>query len=207
MYQICINRIEKSTKVEGFGNRYCIWLQGCSIRCPGCSNENMWEFGNAPTYSVDQVIEDIFQQKQIEGLTIMGGEPFDQKQAVSALVMKATMKGYSIILFTGYIYEELKKMNNRYVNSILKYTDLLIDGPFIQQELDFSRPWIGSKNQRYLFLSDKYSQYDLDRAILRPKLEIRIKSNGRIRINGMGDIDKLRQKIVVEENKKIEDKK
>lgn len=201
MCKICINRIEKNTKVEGFGIRYCIWVQGCSIRCEGCANQGLWEFGQAPLYSVDEIVSDILAQKdRIEGITIMGGEPMDQKSAIAQLLPRVRSKGYTIIVFTGYVYEDLKRRGDADIEVIMENVDLLIDGPFIKKLLDFSRPWIGSINQRYLFLSGRYSEQMIEKANTKLKIEIRIGTDGRIKINGMNDMNKLKRLIDIEED-------
>ena len=182
-----INRIVKQTRTEGFGNRYCIWVQGCSICCKGCINREMWDKTEGEIYSVTSLIKDIEHQgKRIEGITVLGGEPFEQTQGLLELVRKCKEKGYTVILFTGFLYEQiLEKKEQR---DVLSYTDLLIDGPYMEEKRDFSRPWSGSSNQKYIFLSDKYSEKDLEK--VENKLEIRISKDGAVWINGMGNINK-----------------
>ena len=189
MCKICINRIEKSTRVEGFGTRYCIWVQGCSIRCKGCANREMWETTGGETYSVNDIIKDIeCLGEKIEGITVLGGEPFDQPKGLYELTRKCQERGYTVILFTGFLYEGLLEQKEK--RNILEYTDLLIDGPYVEEKKDFSRPWVGSANQRYIFLSARYSERDLKG--IKNKLEIRISEKGNIMINGMGNLSLCR---------------
>ncbi len=184
-----IGRIERNTSVEGFGNRYCLWFQGCSIRCKGCANFEMWETDGGRLYSVADILKDIeCQGSKIEGITILGGEPFEQPRGLYELTKKCQERGYSVILFTGFLYEELMKQEGK--KDILKYTDLLIDGPYIEEKKELSRPWVGSSNQRYWFLSEKYSEDDLEG--IKNKLEIRISKGGSIMINGMCTCDVFR---------------
>ena len=75
----------------------------------------------------------------------------------------------------------------------MKNIDLLIDGEFIEEEKDFSRPWVGSKNQNYHFLSDRFNEKILEE--YKNKIEINIEKNGRIFINGMGDFEKFTQNL------------
>lgn len=188
--QIFVNRIIKSTRVEGFGSRYCIWVQGCSIRCQQCSNKEMWDKEHGKIYDVDDIVGDIFKQgANIEGVTFLGGEPFEQSRAVAIISEKVKKKGYSVITFTGYQYIYLKSNLNKDIQKLLKNTDLLIDGPFRIEKLDYSRPWVGSSNQRYIFLSDRYKSQELEN--IKNKFEIRIDDNGKIAINGMGDYKKI----------------
>lgn len=188
--QIFINRIVKNTGVEGFGYRYCIWVQGCSIHCSYCSNKDMWDKKQGKIYNVNEIIIDIFKQEDnIEGVTFLGGEPFEQAEALAIIAKKVKNKGYSVITFTGYEYVYLKSSLNKHICNLLKYTDLLIDGPFKIEELDYSRPWVGSSNQKYIFLSNRYKREELDK--IKNKFEIHINNKGNITINGMGDYKNL----------------
>lgn len=189
--KVRVNRIIKKTKTEGFGKRYCIWVQGCSIRCSGCKNQHMWSFKGGEEVEIDRVIRDIELQEDIEGITFLGGEPLDQKEAVTEILKAAKKQRLSTIVFTGYRYEEL--LCSSETRKLLKYTDLLIDGEFRQEEMDFSRPWIGSKNQRYLFLSDRYEKGDLLNRQYKTKYELRIYPEGTIMVNGIGNLEILEQ--------------
>jgi anaerobic ribonucleoside-triphosphate reductase activating protein len=103
---------------------------------------------------VDVLFKQIQEQKEtIEGVTFLGGEPFEQAEALSYIAQKVQCMGLSVLTFTGYKYETLLGLNNKHVNKLLANTDLLIDGEFQEQNLDYSRPWVGSSNQRYLLLT------------------------------------------------------
>ncbi len=194
--KIKINRIIKQTRAEGFGVRYCIWVQGCSIRCPDCKNQHMWSFTDGEEVETKQVIQDIKSQTDIEGITLLGGEPLDQREAVADILKAAKEANLSTIVFTGYIYEDLVHGQDENTECILAHTDLLIDGPFKGNEKDFSRPWVGSNNQRYLFLSDRYCEKDLYGKHYENKYEMRIFPGGKVMVNGMGDLDKFHQILV-----------
>ncbi len=118
-----------------------------------------------------------------EGITVLGGEPFDQKEGVADLVEKAWSKGLSTVVFSGYTMEHLKALHDEHVDRVLKYTDVLIDGPFDKTQLPAHLPLIGSANQRFRFISDRYSLEDF----LQNKLEIRVKKDGTVSINGMAN--------------------
>lgn len=202
--KVLINKIIKKTKVEGFGNRYCIWFQGCNIHCPDCANQHMWSFEKGKELEVTQIVKDIEKQEDIEGITLLGGEPLDQIEASVYLVKAARIMGLSTIVFTGYIYENLIHKRNPLLEELLKFTDLLIDGPFKKEMLDYSRLWVGSKNQRYIFLSERYSDKELKKDVLKNKYEIRISPNGIISLNGMGDLSRLGKIIELKGGRKSE---
>ena len=142
---------------------------------------------------IEWVIQDIKVQAGIEGITILGGEPLDQKEAVAKILQSVQEMGLSTIIFTGYTYENLLDETDEILKRVLSYTDLLIDGPFRQEQIDFSRPWVSSENQRYLFLSSRYNEEDLYDGYYRNKYEVRIYPDGTIKVNGMGDLNTFNQ--------------
>lgn len=181
------------TKVEGPGTRFCIWVQGCSRHCDGCWAKNTWSFEPNQLITVDEMFELIQGQKEIEGVTFLGGEPFEQAGALSKLAEKVRAVGLSVLTFTGGCYEDLKNSNDEDILSLLNNTDLLIDGQFLKSEFDLSRPWVGSKNQRYIFLTDRYSIDEI--MTYKNKAEIRIDKDGGFFINGMGNFEDLSLKL------------
>ena len=128
-------------------------------------------------------------RKDLEGLTLLGGEPFDQAQEAAQLAKEAKKHGLSVLTFTGYRLEELRKKGPA-ERKLLKRTDLLIDGPFEEEKKSFDRPLVGSSNQRFHFLTDRYKKEDI--MSWKNSFEIRIDQDGRIWINGMGDLAGLR---------------
>ncbi|WP_239094292.1 anaerobic ribonucleoside-triphosphate reductase activating protein [Bacillus sp. B15-48] len=191
MPTIQISRIVKATRVEGPGLRYCIWVQGCPIHCEGCFNPNTWSFNGGTPMETDDIFREIkkvlAETPELEGITFLGGEPFSQAQPLSLLAKRIRELGLSIVTFTGYEYEKLKKANNQVWNELLMQTDLLIDGPYLQSQHDLSRPWIGSKNQQYRFLTDVYKHLKEELLTINNKLEVRIHPNGTITANGMAE--------------------
>ncbi len=185
--KVRVHKILKKTKVEGPGVRYCIWFQGCSRRCKGCWAKATWAPDGGKELDAEEILKDILATKGIEGVTFLGGEPFEQPQALEYLAREVKEAGLSVVCFTGGKLEDIK---NR---EILNYIDLLIDGEYKEEEQDFSRPWVGSKNQRYHFLTDRYDEKILTE--YRNKIEINIQKNGLIFINGMGDFEKLTRKL------------
>ena len=186
-------KILKKTKVEGPGIRFCIWVQGCSKHCNGCYAKESWDKNGGYLINIEELFEQIKNQKEIEGVTFLGGEPFEQAEALSLLSKMIKEINLSILTFSGNTYEELLKKNDIHINELLKYSDLLIDGGFEKDKFDLSRAWVGSKNQRYIFLSDRYTEMDIIN--IKNKVEMRIQKNGEIFMNGMGDFDKLLKQL------------
>lgn len=202
-HSIRLNRVIRKTSVEGFGTRYCIWMQGCSIRCKGCLNQHMWNPLGGFLINVHDLVDDILQTKGIEGITILGGEPFDQIASLLLLLSGVSGKGLSVIVFSGHTIQEIQNNQDVLFRKCLEYVDVLIDGPFVEERKEFSRPWIGSDNQNYYFLSNRYSKEDLYSSEYSNKYEVRIDMHGRIQVNGMGRLDLLEKVLMLRGDEKI----
>ena len=183
--------ILKTTKVEGPGVRYCIWTQGCSRHCKGCQAVHTWSHSGGILIDVKDIIEDIKSQKNIEGVTFLGGEPFEQAEALGIIAKEVQKLGLSVLCFTGFLLEELRQEEKNRL--LLDNIDLLIDGEFKQELVDYSRPWCGSSNQRYHFLTSRYNEEIFEK--YKNKVEVNISKNGVIFMNGMGNFDEILQKI------------
>ena len=165
------------TEVEGPNKRFCLWVQGCKKHCVGCWAKETWKFGVGTDYSVEKLTELITNQKEIEGVTFLGGEPFEQAEPLSRFAQNVKKLGLSVVCFTGYTIEELRAKNSQAVNKLLENIDLLVDGGFEKDNFDLSRPWVGSSNQRYIFLTDFYSPEEIKK--YKNKVEVRISEGGK----------------------------
>ena len=190
---IGVYKILTNTRVEGPGIRFCIWTQGCKKRCPGCWAKETWSFDNGVSYKIEDLYKMIISEKNIEGVTFLGGEPFEQAEELSHLAKLIKSSNLSIVCFTGYTLEELKSKNDGAVNEFLKYIDLLIDGGFEKDKFDLSRPWVGSSNQRYIFLTDFYSIKDIEK--YSNKVEAHLLPDGKLELNGMGNFEKIKKQL------------
>jgi anaerobic ribonucleoside-triphosphate reductase activating protein len=185
------SRFLAATEAEGPGVRAALWLQGCAVHCPGCFNPQLWApRGGAltPTAETARAWVDQARSAGAAGVTLLGGEPFDQA-AASAVVAEAFRDaGLTVMTFSGYPLERLIAWSAERadVARLLAATDLLCDGPYLQELPDPHRPWIGSRNQGIRALTDAHA--DEVRAIAvhgRPDtLEIRIARDGTVGVNG-----------------------
>ena len=98
-------KILEKTKVEGPNIRFCIWVQGCSRHCKGCYAKNTWNKNAGMLFSVDEIIKKIMAQKDIEGVTFLGGEPFEQAEPLAYIAQKCKEKNLGVLTFTGGTYE------------------------------------------------------------------------------------------------------
>jgi anaerobic ribonucleoside-triphosphate reductase activating protein len=152
MSTIKVNYIGKKLHAQGPGTRYTIWTQGCSIHCPGCSNKDTWDFNKGTEYDIKVLAEDILSTNGIDGVTITGGEPLDQFDAVYELC-HCIFKEKSIFLTTGYSTLNLERAK------IITVLDMLCCGPF---ELDkkCNDGWRGSSNQDVVYLTERGKKQD-----------------------------------------------
>lgn len=181
MTTLRVAHIEPATRAEGPGTRWAIWAQGCSIGCPGCCNPHTWDAGAGTTYSVPDLIDQML-VAPVEGVTLLGGEPFDQPDGLATLAEAAQRAGLGVMTFTGYRHEVLRRGSRPGWAALLAATDLLVDGPYLQDRRDTVRPWLGSSNQRFIHLSDRYRSLALDDR--RDQIEVRIRRDGAVAING-----------------------
>ena len=118
----------------------------------------------------------------IEGITLLGGEPFAHAGGAAALAEAAHDLDLSVMVFTGYPLDELRENTDEPIRRLLAHTDILVDGPYLRERPETRRRWIGSANQRVHFLSDRCSPDD-PRWLLPNTLEIRL-HGGEVTING-----------------------
>lgn len=147
------------TEAEGPGKRFAIWVQGCEHRCPGCCNLTMQEIRKniiVDTKDLIELIQKSMLEDEIEGLSFIGGEPMLQAEGLYEVAKWAHTVGLTVLVFTGYLFSELKEMRNDSVEKLLSEIDVLVDGPFLQEQYDNERDWVGSKNQKIYFLSEAY---------------------------------------------------
>jgi anaerobic ribonucleoside-triphosphate reductase activating protein len=187
-------RFLPATVAEGPGRRAALWAQGCSIRCPGCFNPHSWPAtgGELIPWPVlaDRVLA-AAAADQVEGLTLLGGEPFDQAGPLAALAEAVRGAGLSVMTFTGHVLEDLRAAGRADWDRLLAATDLLVDGPYVAERPERHRPWIGSDNQRFWFLTDRYAHLAADLGAIPNRLEIRIARSGQVAVNGFATVATL----------------
>jgi len=145
------------TEAEGPGRRYALWLQGCPLRCPGCCNPHMIADVVVEWLSVDALAQEICSSPDIEGLTVIGGEPFAQAEALAELARRVRLNGLSVMVFSGYTFAQLSSSLDPSYARLLSEIDLLIDGPYVAAKHVEDRRWVGSSNQRAHFLTERYA--------------------------------------------------
>ncbi|MFG1638973.1 4Fe-4S single cluster domain-containing protein [Amycolatopsis sp. NPDC049252] len=177
-----LHRIVDVTAAEGPGLRCAVWTQGCSVRCPGCFNPQTWTTRGGTLLPWQELVSRVLAVEGIEGVTLLGGEPFDQPEPLGAFASAVRSEGLSVMTFTGHVLEDLPP------SALLDATDLLVDGPFLADRPEPTRPWVGSVNQRFHFLTDRY-----DESIFATpnRLELTIAPDGAIELNGFATTEVL----------------
>lgn len=148
---IYLYRIYHHSTVDGPGRRSVIQVAGCSIRCAGCYVPETHERANGKLTSIAEIVEEVEKRSgEHDGVTILGGEPFDQIEGLEILVARLKEKGFHLTIYSGFTLESLLARDCQSVNQILAETDLLIDGAF-QRELSANAgEYRGSSNQRLI---------------------------------------------------------
>lgn len=144
--------IVRESIVDGPGIRFTVFCQGCPHNCPGCHNPETHDFSGGSLCSIDRLMEEIDKDPLLAGVTFSGGEPFAQAGAFENMAARVKEKGLSLTVFSGYTYEQLLEMSEKdtHVKGLLSLTDILIDGPFINDLRDLTLQFRGSSNQRLI---------------------------------------------------------
>ncbi|MCD8198051.1 MAG: anaerobic ribonucleoside-triphosphate reductase activating protein [Lachnospiraceae bacterium] len=138
--------------VDGPGLRYVIFTQGCPHHCPGCHNPQTHDFAGGHIADVEKILGEIVANPLLGGVTFSGGEPFCQARALVPIAETVKAAGQHLMIYTGYLYEELLKMPDSGVQRLLTLADILVDGPFILAQRDLTLQYRGSVNQRVIDL-------------------------------------------------------
>lgn len=177
----------ESTEVEGPGKRFALWVQGCTINCPGCCNQHYLDFEPKHIVETSQVLEWIAESMQtnnIEGITLLGGEPTLQARGLSEIAVGSQKLGLSVMVFSGFKIEQLKRSPMPGVQQLLDATDILVDGPYVANLLEKERNWAGSSNQTFHFLTERYKPgIEFDSEYSRG-IEMRVDASGGVHVNG-----------------------
>ena len=151
-FSIWLYRLYHHSTVDGPGRRSVVQVSGCSIRCQGCFVPQTHERENGTLVSISTIVDEVVGNRaEHDGVTILGGEPFDQPDQVAELVSRLKLKGFHVTIYTGQTLEALIGMKAPNVEYILAHTDLLIDGPFVRELRDGAGEYRGSRNQRLIY--------------------------------------------------------
>ena len=157
--------IKKTDIADGDGVRASLFVSGCRNCCKGCFQPETWDFkyGTEFTQETENQILEFLRPSYISGLTVLGGEPFEEEnQRILAPFLRKVKETYpskTIWCYTGYVLEkdllpEDGRKHCEATGEMLKYIDILVDGPFIEEQKNISLKFRGSENQRILKLKE-----------------------------------------------------
>jgi anaerobic ribonucleoside-triphosphate reductase activating protein len=167
--------------VNGPGVRAVVWMQGCSLGCPGCFNPETHTFDAGERVAVDDLLARLAGlEGKIEGVTISGGEPLQQRGPLLRLLQRVRQEtSLTSLLFSGFTWAEIQKMPD--APALLACLDVLIAGRY-QTSQRLARDLRGSANKSVHFLSNRYSLSDLQAT---PSAEVIITPEGNIMVSGI----------------------
>lgn len=162
-----VGQIFKADIANGIGVRVSVFVSGCTNRCPGCFQPETWDFAYGQPY--DQVMEDGIMEElshdYYEGLSILGGEPFEPSNQAGLIALirrvKKELPRKTIWMYTGFVYEDLLPGGKRYTDvtdEILDSIDVLVDGKFEEEKKNIRLKFRGSENQRVIDMKKTRSQ-------------------------------------------------
>lgn len=144
------HNITHDDMLNGQGLRVVLWVSGCNHRCDECQNTITWDVNNGVEFDEDaekELLDDL-KKNYVEGVTFSGGDPLhtQNRDEITRLAkkIKDEFQSKDIWLYTGYLWEEIKDLE------IVKYIDVLVDGPFKKEVKDVKLHWKGSANQRVI---------------------------------------------------------
>ena len=154
---------------NGIGARISLFVSGCTHHCPGCFNEETWDFnfGDPFTKEVEDDIIEHLRPSYIDGLSLLGGEPMEAQNQRALLPflerVKQEVPHATVCIYSGYTFEQLLDTENRRCHTeatrrILELADILVDGKFILAEKDVKLRFRGSRNQRILELKESLKE-------------------------------------------------
>ena len=165
-----------SSRIYGPGARTVVWLQGCSIRCDHCWNDELWSFDGGIDTLPSKLIEAALRHGD-DGFTLLGGEPLDQAPSVAQFIKEAHSEGFDVVLYTGYELDELSKRQQLCADM----SDIVIHGRYVHELRSENLLWRGSTNQEILIQNKKYSGIDLSE---KRQMEIHLNDAGQVKIIG-----------------------
>lgn len=186
-----LHAIERGTRANGPGVRVALWFQGCSLGCAGCFNPATHVAAGGDLVPIDQLVDEIAAEGGIEGITISGGEPFEQPAALLALVrgIRERAPSLSILVFSGFARAEIERQPLG--PDLLGAIDVLVDGRYVER-LRVASGLRGSSNQRVHLLTGRHRREEIDRT---PVGEVIIGRDGVVRVTGVDPLTGLEVEV------------
>ncbi|MCR9166163.1 MAG: 4Fe-4S single cluster domain-containing protein [Nannocystaceae bacterium] len=176
-----VAKVIPKTTAEGPHERLALWVAGCDLACPGCCNPELFapEAGTSLDRSaLARLIEDA---SDVEGITVLGGEPLQQPGGLAFVLRLARARGLGTIVFTGYTLGAAQRLPD--FDEVDANVDTWVDGPFDARRPETRRRFIGSSNQRLHHRTSRYADATLWNG--RTRVEVRIGPGGAVEAHGL----------------------
>ncbi len=148
---------------NGPGKRLVVWVQGCTINCKGCFNKKLQphiaKHLVGPVKFANEIVQ-LCKKYDCEGVTLSGGEPFQQSRALIKFAEIIKKNNLTVVCFSGYNSTTLLNSKDDSVKSFLNNIDLLIAGPFNSENKDYKTTWFDDPNKDVIYLSSAYNPKD-----------------------------------------------
>lgn len=148
----CVN----DSIVDGPGFRYSIFVQGCYHNCLGCHNPESHDVNGGYLKDIEEILKEIDENPLLDGVTLSGGEPMLQVEALIELSKEIKKRNLNIVLYSGYTYEQI--INDVNKKRLLELCDMLVDGKFELEKRSLSLLYRGSSNQRLINVQESLKQ-------------------------------------------------
>lgn len=152
--------IKKCDIANGTGVRVSLFVSGCTHRCKNCFNKETWDFSYGEKFTQETIdyILTLLKPDYINGLSLLGGEPFEVQNQGALLTLLEQVKNQfpqkDVWCYTGYLFDKDLLCDSRarceHTDKLLSFVDTLVDGPYIDEQKDISLQFRGSKNQRII---------------------------------------------------------
>jgi anaerobic ribonucleoside-triphosphate reductase activating protein len=177
--KIRLHSVEAASRANGPGLRAVVWVQGCTLGCPGCFNPGTHDPAGGYEVETGALVSQICSVSGIEGVSISGGEPFQQPEALAELLGRIRATPLSILVFTGYTLRELRAMPR--AAAALGCIDVLVAGRYAASH-GLGAGLLGSANQSIHLLTGRYRPGDFARL---PRREVILLRDGSITLSGI----------------------
>ncbi len=156
--EIRLAGVIRESIVDGPGIRFVVFTQGCKHNCKGCQNPETHAMDGGYVTDTQNIVDAVKKNKIIKGVTLSGGDPLFQPKPTLDLCRKLKENGYDIMIYTGFVFENLLKMGDSDILEILNLCDTLVDGPFILEKRSLACRFRGSTNQRLIDVGESIKQ-------------------------------------------------
>jgi anaerobic ribonucleoside-triphosphate reductase activating protein len=195
--KVAISRVHFPVTTLGPGRRLAVWLQGCALRCPGCISVDTWEHGKGEI-ALEELTEAVAKRAgDADGLTVSGGEPFEQPDALADLLRRwRRVSDRSAFVFTGREFADITPWLERNPGLV----DALMTGPF-RSDLAQTLALRGSNNQQLHVLTPlgvQFAAFERPAAPSDRRLDVMFDADGAAWMAGIparGDVARLRRSL------------